>query len=583
MTDNAAVDMGAYLQNGEFPATPKQPEPQGFQVQTIPTVKPDTGAPAFGTGEQEQGIRPDKWEKFVGKVKQTSDSSPIGFIPGQEGSLSRMLEENLATGVQRNAGINQLTPEEANQQYPGLTSPFKEPIYPEVAKLRWEESQKKKRLAEWVSRGPDTGFGFDLAAGSTGAIDPLNLGLNIATSGLSKAAGILPTVRNMFLQNLGLNAAAEIPNYIQSAREGENVSFSESAKQVAGSAILGTAIGKLIHIGSEKIASLSEASRERNLKVAVAQHESGSRVDLAPQGGEALLRSSGAIQPGTGVDPYVFSDLSHPSERSYYAGATADTGEHVPLGDFGPGVYGTDHSQVVNNLASQPEGVLTGQVHEFKVGENSKFLDLETSSTSEEGASFIKELETKTGIALDLPEGATIKEALNELSHLSSLEGNKAQTLELAQEVAKEKGFDGYRYTDAGALGADNRVLMFPGAEGQHIGSVDANPETTPQMTPQELQDHVDQAGSPETSALADSDIDQTLAKQKSVTPADPKIMDPVIQQQAQYAQKVLKELSATDPELKAELESLNHDRAKDAQVKKTTEILADCLTKGVT
>jgi hypothetical protein len=79
-------------------------------------------------------------------------------------------------------GASKITAAEANERFPGMPVAFKEDEFPEVAQLKWDDHQRRLKLAEWSDRGGGSPWGSELAVGLLGGfLDPLNLAVGVAT------------------------------------------------------------------------------------------------------------------------------------------------------------------------------------------------------------------------------------------------------------------------------------------------------------------------------------------------------------------------------------------------------------------
>jgi hypothetical protein len=554
------------------------PEAVGFQNQTLNEPQPSGGQPAFQSGELEQGIRPTKWGKFVESLKQTSVDSPVGFMPGFEGAWSRLAAQTAMEREFDRANKQKISPEEANRRYPGLPVPFAEPVYPELADLIYTDNERRRQLQAWVDRGPETGRLFGFAAASGVALDPVNLALNVAGGAAVKAIGITPSLLTSFGENLAINAATEIPSFIQQRRERQAVTVGESALNVVAGSALGTGIGKTLEMAGHFFGRTSERIKERNLKAAVLQHEAGVKTDVTPSVVTGALREAGAVQPGV-ENPYQFRELGHPSEVTHYAARDAETNQPMTFGrNYGEGQYAVDDGVVANNHAANPESEMTGRVQEVKIPEDAKILSLSSPADSEQGAPFVKALEEKFG-KLELPEGATLEQALQAVDTLSAAGKLKESAMQEATQAAKALGYDGYSFVaEHGGVARHNGVVLFDEAKAQLGNEFTANKDIVPQMSEGEAQAQSDRSA--EQSKFASPEVDQEIQRLQASRPEVPKgiELDPVLEAQVKQADAILKERAASDPALEEELQGLRAQEALDKQEAQAMRDFADCI-----
>lgn len=610
--------------------TPPGVPPAGFQDQTVLEPPTSGGLPAFLSGEAEEGIRPTPWQSWVESLKEESLDSPIGFFPGFEGALARGHVQHQIEEQFRRENRSKISADEANRRYPGLPKPFAESIYPEVADLIASDNRRRQDLRAWIGRGEMTGFydtlsgviaggvagslggPFGVAAGAVGGgiagsvfggssvvggvADPANLALMIATGGISRALGAANTVRNSFLQNLAGNLVTSGLTVPQRIKERQDVSLAQEAVSVVGGAAGGTvlevAMGaaarglRAVFGRAEAFASRSSvATQERNLRAAVAQHEAGARIDVTPATRELELRTAGALEPGVGGAPYVFRPGEAPSSRVYYAARHADTGEAIPFGDFGEvGLHAVDNSRSANNLASAPESELTGRIQEVRVPEDAKLLDLEKPVTDPASAQFISALERQMGVKLDLPEGATVGDALREIRHEIVFGDLPRPAVRVAADVAQGMGFDGYQYVNRVGNSEHNGIVLFDEKRALPGQEFTANKDITPRMNPEEQQQLSDFDQTPDRSAVYEPDLDEKVNTLTSQEPANsqPDYMDPILQQQELEARNYLKELAVDDESVNQEIQGLTRQAARDKQELQAMKDYTTCLTGGM-
>ncbi len=563
-------------------------------------IQPEsTGASAFQAGEQELGVKPTGWGKFIEAVKLGSLDSPLGIpLSGYEGAGVRALVQR---EIEKNA-TSKLSPEEANKRYPGLDKPFSEPVSPAVADLIASDVRRKQEMRAWIDRGGGLSGAAGLAAsGLAEGLDPFNLAAGLVTGGAASALRIggrgAAAFARVYGENVVGNLAGSAITYGQRKREGEDLTVGGEL----GSAALGAAVGTGLHYGvqglirgagavlgqAEGVASrMSPGAQERNLRAAIAQHEQGARIDMTPAVREAELRMSGAVQPGADPLPYRFDPEAAPGGRTFYMASGAEDGAPVPFGDFGQvGLYAVDHAQVANNLAAAPDSPFSGRLREVQVPDDAKLLSLEAKVTEGPAKAFMDALEARMGVKLDLPEGATLKDALAEIrtGFVDGPDGRRPAIREAA-EIAKAQGFEGYQYVDNATSQSHHGVVLFDEARAIPGQEWTANNDITPRMTREEETAQAEVGLSPERSRSYEPDLDGRLESLKAAEPAGLKddYMDEVVLEQETAARAFLKQVAAEDPKLETEIQALNREKARHQQETQAMKDYALCLAEGM-
>lgn len=558
-------------------------DPSGTSFQPAPSG----GLDAFQSGELEAGIVPQgRFEVFVEKLKQASSESPVGFMPDEEGAGIRAVSQWLTSQELAAGGREKMSPDEANRRYPGMTKPFTEPVYPEIAEVMRSDQEKREKRQAWIDRGPETGWLADLGVGVATNLDPAVAALNIAGGAAFRAAGVVG--KNLvgkgaasLAENLAGNVAAQGLTYSQRSKEGTAEGLGGEAVQALEGAVGGT----LLHGALAGVAmGVGRALDMRKLRAAVLQHEMGARVDVEPAVREGHLRASGAVRDGS--SDYVYAPLRHPSERTFYAGSHAETGQIVDFAGLGEvGTHAVDHPDVANNLASDPDTAFTGTMTELTVPEGGSFLDIDQPVTAPESAAFLDAVQTRAGVKLELPAEATLKDALTLLRDQSvDKNGIPVPAGQEAVAVAREMGFDGYRYQGGTMEAPHNGMVLFDEAKATRGQEYQTNNDRVPRMTPDEQVVESQRLEAPEHSRLYEPELDQRIAtlKAEPVPMLEPEYLDEVLQEQVKQATTELKDIAAEDPAVAAEVERLKHNKAGDAQRIQALKDFAICLLEGM-
>lgn len=561
---------------GTTPVTGADPQQgAGFDPANTPE-RPLPNSTSFAPDE-ENTAGPGRWEQFVDKLHQASMDSPVGFMSGSEGALQRSQVQGDMEAQFRAANRTKISADEANKLYPDLPKPFEEPVYPEIADLINSDNQRRRNLQAWIDRGPKTGILTDLGVGAVaGFADPLNLGLMAATGGASRALGVGEGLAGVFGQNLAINAGTAALTYPQLKKERQDVSLSGEAFNAVTGALGGTAL----HFGLS--AALAQAGRfaglmsgsaaERNLRAAIAQHETGATIDMAPAVAETQLRAAGAVQPDVTSSPYEFRPIEHPSERTFYTARDAENNAPIHFQDLGPGVHAVDNGMVANNLASSPESIHTGRVGEIQIPEDAKLLDLDE-PLPRELADKISEEHADADVST-----TPAKDVLRELPQ-------EAQTA-IRAELEKQ-GYDGYRYVNADQGAPHNGVVLFDEARAELGREFEANKEITPRMSEDEAQAASERAQSPDASRLADPEVDQRLERLKAQAPEgiEPAKDDTFFKEQETNAKAALKTAAQADPKLleDPEYKEFLHQETQDRQELQVLKDFVQCMARDFT
>lgn len=560
-------------------------DPVGFQPQTLPDLQPSGGTPAFESGELEQGIRPTRWGKLFGLSQQASLNSPVGVLPGFEGAWTRWAVQHSLEQELKAQNRPKIDPKEANERYPGMPVPFNEPVYPEIADLMYSDQQRRKKLQEWVDRGPETGWALGLAASATTALDPINLALNFAGGAALRAAGVQTGLGVTFAENLAGNLAADIPSYFQLRRERQDVSLGETLETAIAGAALGTGISKLVE-GVGRLASRgSRQIQERSLKAAIQQHEAGARIDVTPGVITTTLREAGVPKAGTINNPYRFEELGHPSERIHYSAIESDVNQRSSFGrDYGDGVYAVDDGVVANHHAANPESLFHGKVEEIEIPSDAKFLDLRTKLDETEAKAFVRSAEEEIGKFYKLSKDTSVDKFLDQVAEDVRSGALPQSALNDVAGVARELGYDGYRFvSEIGGVPRSNGVLLFDEARTQVRSEFQANKDITPSVADGEAIASPRDLSRPDSLKTYSPETERELESLKSRPAPKEEDLDPIVKQQEEQAKRLLKQASESDPDLQEELAGLRRAQATDKQEAQVLRDFAECYLKGMT
>jgi hypothetical protein len=413
-----------------------------------------------------------------------------------------LIARQLSVNEFNKSGSAPLDPEEANARYPGMRTPFREPVNPYVAQMLADREQEQNQLQQKIARGPQDAwtktkqFGAGLMAH---AMDPVEFGAGAlsgwAIGGLAArgafgaraaiatdmvAAGARVSTATRLAVNVGEgvigagieNAAQEIA---QASVEGaEGFDSGRTTSDVLTDWAIGTfAAGALQtgikeaswHLGGTKRA-LRSTSPEADLAVArnvVQSIETDIRPDSTPIM-KALAQETSVLPQDFGHAEYKFQPVDGKTyrERKFYA-ATTDANPDLKLGakadlgdDFGFGRHLSDNPGVANAASARSMADSVGLVHEVEIKGELNPLPIGSSidADPELGAS-LREILGHAG-AEELAEGATIKDALGFIRNAVDEDILAADTLQQVEGIIKDRGYNALLDDGTKRLGQDH-------------------------------------------------------------------------------------------------------------------------------
>lgn len=565
------------------------PAESGLTESAVPQVEPRGGVLGTQLGEAEAGIRPNWTQKFGASLKQLSEEVPIG-IPGVDagapGAWVRGVSDYFRERDLESAGNKKITAAEANKRYPDLPKPFTEDVYPEIADFRASEATRRAKLQEWIDRGPETGLGFQLGMGAISIFDPVNALVNIGGGAVVKAVGLPLKAATIFGENLLGNLAADISSYYQRKREQQDVSLGDTAINAVASAALGTAISKVFSGVTEKFRNAPPEVREKLVREAVAQHESGVRIDSTTLATTQTLRQVGLVNPEGPRSTYRYLELNHPSESVHYEGFAAHNDSPIQVApELGnDGIHMIDHAEAMNNLSSPPESAVTGRFQANHIDENANFLDIDQPASSPEFASLVSQVKKELGVDAQIPETATIRDLFQQVKTAMDEDRLPSDSLKKIQEQVKSAGFDGYQYTQKiEGEPVHNGAYLFDDSKVIKGQEYQGNPDVVPQNPAQERAYREKMMDRPENYKDYSSDVEEKIQSQKNrPTPDLTKELDPMLEAQKKQSELVLKELEKDDPSVSEHLDEVKRDNATDAQEANALSEMIDCYKKEI-
>lgn len=567
------------------PHVPDTAPPVPGQMNIPPTKPLEVNQESFNSGEVGSFDTGTAMDSFMNSLKQVSHGDALGFIPGEPGSLLRRANEYLVesdSNAKPKLGVDEAN---AKAKSAGSSISFNEPTNPDIVDLRINEDKHQQFLKDWGDRlGSHPFLGF--AAGLVGGFSPANIALGMVSGGLSEFAGVSAGLRSVFLQNLAINAATNTAGYYQEKREGTQPTIGDKALETVEGALGGTvfhyAVKGLVSAfgsGRDYLSKLSPDVREQVMKEAIVKEELG--VKQSPSSYTPMIeaRSRGDIEGGT--SPYRFTPMEHPSDRAMYS-AKNSNGANVFDHPLGPGTDLTDNAAYKNHQVSHPGGD-AGQLGEHQLPPDGKYLDIDQSASVPGVKKFEAEIEEKLGGKLNIQEGETIKDVLTRLDGLVSTGEAPKDILSQIQEIAKQEGFEGYKHTLGEDLAGNkqNAVHLFD-EKAMPNKIMDANPDVTPKLTPEQLRAKNAALDHPENGKYYDENQTQKIRELSHGKPTNsvPDEQFKINQESYQTARAQLDQRAKIDPTLASEIKiKLDRESLIDKQEKSALENLSNCLS----
>lgn len=532
-----------------------------------PVPQPAAREDMATSGEESQSIHATRGEQAAAFFKQAITQGPIGW-------MGEAIKEKDAHLYDQFASTPKLTPEEANKQYPGMPEAFSKPIDPGVAKLQFERFSKLQSIQNWAASGgpaPFTQFGVSLGAGF---VDPVNIAVTLMTGGLSKAVGLGQGIKAVVAQNLLANTALGAAEYAAEKEGHLNPDFGGSVEGVLKSTLVGVgihysaaAIARAFKSGIDSVRNTPKDLVDQNVRTVMAQQEAGFKHDVSYGQAEATARARGDIEGQT--SSLRFNPET--SQGTLYA-ARDGQGRSVDLNgkELGPGTSLTKNGGTANSAASVPGGE-SGLVGRFEIPAETKLLDLEQSTYSDEAQALIQAIGKEFEINVD-----TVKD--QPLDNFLQVVDDKLPpgALETVQKIAQSMGYEGFKFQDGAHLFNH---------EATPTETMRANPDAVPQSNEASRLEAYQQTTEPEKSQVYTPEQEQEIHTFRHGPPLNagftPEYMDPIVQETYDSARAKLDQWAKDDPALQKEInDTLGKEAAVDKQEKGVVEKLADCLSE---
>lgn len=356
-----------------MPSAPNQPT-----ALIPPQIPENEGTSSFYGGHDEQFVRPSRWQNFTHALDE-------GFMNADFGAYD-WLKNRGAQFAGAVLGIPKISPDEANERFPGMPVPWTTPVDPYVAQLQYDNFKAKNARDEWVVRGNADHPWQSWGAGFMGGmVNPVNLALVIASGGTSESVAALSASRNfqrIALHSLGMSAGMTGAEYAFQAQDHLRDLFKHPGETLADYA-RDTAVGAgqmvglhylfgAVGFGIKVMKDVPDYIKEKATKTAVAQAEAGAKTDAAPQNAEAEAIKKGDIEGKTSA--FRFQPVEHPSDRGWMI--PTRSGKPVTLDPLGiETLQATDNGAVANHLAAGEDG--NGEVGMVHPSPEDKFLNLD--------------------------------------------------------------------------------------------------------------------------------------------------------------------------------------------------------------
>lgn len=429
------------------------PLQQGIDVGSLPPLAPVTGVAEQLAGMSNRFAGPgSRWDQIVAKMGINS----IEDAP--EALLGRHVAELALAYSAEKDGDKKWSPEQLNSYFgkEGYTERFVEPEFPSIAMMRVDQWRKRREVDEYVGRGKPWGTGFELLTGAPQALSPINIlagrgagwgakklmglvGSQIGKAGLGRA-GLL------FAENAVGNLAVDVPAYEQMKEEGTSATRTDVALGSLAGAILGTGLHLGLGAIKNRLAPRDVETRERQLNQAIAESESGAKIQPAPAGDNRFMGASreAGDSAGGAVTGTPYSKPAHPSEVPFFVNVDSD-GKIMSTGEHGDGIYAADSAFAKNNK---------GDFIEVKPKKDSKFLDLEDQLSDPNGKEFYERtnehIKKNYGIEhLDMPERSSLSDVRERLE-IEEDAGNLPDGVtaeKIMREVAQDLKYSGFSET----------------------------------------------------------------------------------------------------------------------------------------
>lgn len=268
------------------------------------------------------------------------------------GALTRIYAQREA----EQSGGKPLTPNEANEMYPGMPKAFTHDVNPRVAQMMYDRNVQRQKYARIMDTAPDTLYGSLQTFGASTLphlMDPIGFAAGALTGGAFAAAGIAGRTLGTRLalgtaENFIGNLAADAPSYIANDMDQKESSLGESLlmNAVASAGFAG------IGVGIKAIANKFDGNVSRSMQEAsIGRLLDGKDPSLSGK----LFKTHLAAE--TSGDAFAHTPMAFDPKQKFHSASKTniefDSAEHAPLDVRGNGVYLTDNMNAANGAAAR--------------------------------------------------------------------------------------------------------------------------------------------------------------------------------------------------------------------------------------
>lgn len=428
-------------------------------------------------------------------------------------------------------GGKTLSPEELNEKYKNVESPFKTPTNETVAMFLDDEGKKRRELKQAIADGPGSDFykgTVNFAQGIVAhALDPVEFGVGAAGGWAFKGAGVLMSkvspgmiskVGEYLAKGTGFafdaaegiasNAALEPYMYNSAKAAQTEYSVKDAITNVVGGGLAFPALKYVGGKGVDAFKSLPDSTKFQAMKNALGQIYAGKKPDVSvvPEVFHELSHGIPEVKLDAPDAPkfnyeYVPKDVNElKASPVYVASKQAGTlrGGSRPTGDlrFGDeGMYFTDNPHHANNIAAHPLNTdgPAGTVYQHKI-EDLNLVDLDVA-----GREVVDQLNLSPETKLMIEDATDVKDAYDIMvQHMEDDPDLGDAPVKELFGALKEAGYDGFKYGDD--VDGHNSGFIFPDSEYKAVpdGEFDSDVKSIKPIDIEKLKQKTEHLMSPE-------------------------------------------------------------------------------------
>lgn len=495
---------------------------------------------------------------------------------------------------------------ELNERFKPDGFKFEEDLTEAEAEVIINRKAERRRLQTIIANGPQGGFydtsrfGASLVAH---ALDPIDFAVGVASGGVLAAAvkgkrigralgvgvqGARPVQKFAFNATEGIlgNVAAEPLVYVANRRDLEDYSVEDAFINAAGGAVGFAGI----RYGAGKAVNFIKRFPELHQRVqrtAIAQLMRGKKINVEPHIRNTVKEFEGRVEADTpGVRKYEFSSLSKSdlNNREFYVSnvnsvkSIKDIQRSPITDDFGTFLYMSDNPNVSNGVSGGNHIESHGSIFSVSL-KDVRTLDFDQSLPSRQKAVFDRLLSES------LPEGATLREALESIRARIESGDLAEDAFELVGNNLKAQGIDGYHGRQAKFLDQDhepyNQVVLFDDSKVTQRDQFKPDSSLVRGITSDELGKASKDINDRSSDLDFDADVDNAVKEIRNQRIEDPEVS--VIRQQEQELSDEIDSLEGQGLLSEGDLTEVQRvrDLAQQAEVVDTTTKAATaCLAR---